>query len=190
LNRKRDILNKPFIIIYLALNIVILQYFFFFLLVFTFFYILKNDIFIIQLKNPKNMEDQTNTISLDEAKAYTQEWRNKESTYNSHQELNAFLIPAVDLQEALDLLKGQEGKTYVRAYIGVKHQARVSEEKLVIVATIADEDDSTIYRDLIYGKVDGIGATTPPSDPTNSGIFDFTYPCPTFCDPKSPIHKG
>jgi len=133
------------------------------------------------------MSDQTNTISLNDAKAYTQEWRSSDGRYNDHNKLNAFLIPAEDLQEALDLLEGQAGKTYVRAYIGVKNEGRLTEEKLVIVATIADEDDPTIYKDLIYGEIDGKGATDPGSA-VNSGIFDFTKPCPPFCDPKSPLN--
>lgn len=133
-------------------------------------------------------QNQTNTISLDEAKAWTQEWRSEDGRYNEHNECNGFLIPAADLQQALDLLEGQEGDTYVRAYIGVKNEGRVTEEKLVIVATIADEEDSTIYRDLIYGEVDGVGATEPPSSKVNSGIFDFSDPCPPACDDKSPLN--
>lgn len=137
------------------------------------------------------MSNQTNTISLDDAQTWATEWRDSESTYNAHNELNAFLIPADDLQQALDLLKGQTGKTYVRAYIGVKDLGNGnSEEKLMIVATKAEaqSDGTTIFRDLIYGKVDGIGATEPPTSSTDSGIFDFTDPCPPACDNKSPLN--
>jgi len=132
------------------------------------------------------MTDQTNTISLDEAISWTSQWRTVESTYNKHNELNGFLIPASDLQQVLDEMTTQTGVKKVRAYLGVDPTTNI--EKLVLVATEPEQMGRvTVYRDLIYGKVDGVGATEPPTSPLNSGLFDFSNPCPPDCDPKSPL---
>lgn len=112
-----------------------------------------------------------NTIDLEKAKRWANRWKKKEGHYNKHHKLNAFLIPKADLLEVL-----QEGIDAARAYIGVDDDGV---EKLMIVGTKYDEK-SGIYVDMIT-----VGDS---SDNSSDGdIYDFTEPCPTTCDPKSPL---
>ncbi len=136
------------------------------------------------------MSKEQNTISLDKAKAWTQEWRQDESDYNKYNQCNGFLVPAVDLEEALMEIRKQlkDRNVYVRVYLGVE----VSDtdpteftEKLIMVGTRPDpQDDGTIiYRDILPNE-DSKGSAL---DDTNGGgsIWDFTDPCPPACDDKS-----
>ena len=114
----------------------------------------------------------TNAISLNEAQRWAKRWSKKEGDYNKHHNLNAFLIPKVDLLEVL-----KEGVDAVRAYIGVDDNGV---EKLMIVGTKLDPKTG-IYVDMItvgIGNVEG----------EQDNIYDFTEPCPPAGDPKSPLN--
>lgn len=115
------------------------------------------------------MTDDVNTISLETAQNWARRWRGEEGTYNKHHELHAFLIPKVDLMELLDA-----GTDAVRAYIGVNEN---NVEKLMLVGTKYDET-TDIYIDKLPGRP---GA--------NGNIYDFTRPCPPFCDPESELNN-
>ncbi|HEY4628244.1 MAG TPA: hypothetical protein VIH02_03080 [Flavobacterium sp.] len=114
----------------------------------------------------------TNAISLNEAQRWAKRWSKKEGDYNKHHNVNAFLIPKVDLLEVLN-----EGVDAVRAYIGVDDNGA---EKLMIVGTKLDPKTG-IYVDMItvgIGNVEG----------EQDNIYDFTEPCPPAGDPKSPLN--
>lgn len=113
-----------------------------------------------------------NAISLPTAKKWAKRWSKKEGSYNSHHKVKAFLIPKVDLLEVLT-----EGVDAVRAYIGIDD---TNTEKLMIVGTKLNPVTG-IYEDLITV---GPGSGSEPDD-----IYDFTRPCPTDCDPSSPMFK-
>ena len=119
--------------------------------------------------------NEKNTISLKIAKDWTKRWRKMESTYNSHQDCRAFNIPLLDLQEVI-----AEGPTSVRAYIGVEKVIIEGEnvyiEKLMIVGV--DENG----KDMISSKDGEI------LDPESGFIYDFSRPCPSLCDPGSPLN--
>lgn len=115
------------------------------------------------------MKDQVNTIDLETAQRWAKRWRQEEGTYNSHHELHAFLIPKVDLTELLD-----ENVDAVRAYIGVDDD---NVEKLMMVGTKYDEV-TDIYVDMLPNRVIASG-----------NIYDFTRPCPSFCDPTSELNN-
>lgn len=119
-------------------------------------------------KQTENSKRDSNTkISLVKAKRWAARWRKEEGTYNEHHKLYAFLIPKDDLTGVL-LEKDVEA---VRAYIGVEIKSDgTPEEKLMIVG------------------VDENGADMLPRDTKNKGsIYDFTRPCPSACDPNSPL---
>lgn len=125
-----------------------------------------------------------NAIPLKTAQNWTKRWRNNESSYNKYNELNAFLIPSIDLAEVL----AEKGSDYVRAYIGVekieattKGEKPTYVEKLMFVATQFNPTTG-IYEDLI---TDGIGSATNEQE----GIYDFSQPCPPNGDPNSPLNQ-
>lgn len=129
------------------------------------------------------MSQQDKKIDLPTAQTWTANWRNSESDYNKHNECNAFLIPAQDLQGALEEMQGQSGQQYIRAYLGVDTSTTPSTEKLIIVGTKPEtqRDGSVIYRDLVQGYASAV------ADGKDGSIWDFTEPCPPNCDNDSPI---
>lgn len=116
------------------------------------------------------MEKNTNTISLETAQTWARKWRKEEGTYNAHHEVHAFLIPKNDITQLLE-----EGVDAVRAYLGVDEN---DEEKLMIVGTKYNERTDT-YVDM-----------TPVSKINEGLIYDFTRPCPPFCDMSSALNNA
>ena len=124
-----------------------------------------------------------NTITLQVAKKWAKKWRKQEGTYNQHHECRAFTIPKIDLQEVL----AEDGVVNVRAYLGIEvftdpdTGAEVTEEKLMIVGV--DKNN----KDMISTKKGEDGSLI--SDPEEGDdIYDFSRPCPTYCDPGSPLN--
>lgn len=111
-----------------------------------------------------------NAITLPTAKKWADRWSKKEGAYNNHHKVKAFLIPKADLLEVLS-----EEVDAVRAYIGIDDN---NTEKLMIVGTKLNPVTG-IYEDMITVEV---GNGSVPDD-----IYDFTEPCPSACDPKSPM---
>lgn len=121
-----------------------------------------------------------NTISLDEAKKWAENWRDLESDYNKYNKCIAFNIPKIDLQEVL----AEDGVESIRAYIGVKEttnsKGKVTfEEKLMIVGVDENGKDMIPFSDENSLSLQGA---------EQSGIFDFTEPCPNMCDESSPLN--
>ncbi|TDE07726.1 hypothetical protein [Flavobacterium sandaracinum] len=114
-----------------------------------------------------------NSIPLKTAQKWAKRWTKREGNYNKHHHVNAFLIPKVDLLEVL-----AEGVDAVRAYIGVDD---AGVEKLMIVGTKFNPETG-IYVDMITV---GVGNSAGAED----DIYDFTAPCPTACDPSSPMFQ-
>jgi len=112
-----------------------------------------------------------NSISLQTAKSWAKNWRSKESTYNKYHECKAFNIPKIDLQEVL----AEKGVASIRAYIGVDANG---EEKLMIVGVNAQG------KDMLTLTKDGTLAAD------GGAIYDFSKPCPTECDPESPLNES
>jgi hypothetical protein len=124
-----------------------------------------------------------NTITLQTAKKWAKKWKKEEGTYNSHHDCRAFNIPKIDLLEVL----AEDGVASVRAYLGINvftdpdTSKKVSEEKLMIVGVDAEG------KDMISTKKGENGDLI--SDPEGDGdIYDFTRPCPSYCDPESPLN--
>lgn len=140
------------------------------------------------------MSKEENTISLDEAKAWTQEWRQDESDYNKYNQCNGFLVPAVDLEEALMEIRKQlkDKNVYVRAYLGVEKSDTdpvTFTEKLILVGTRPDPqpDGTIIYRDILPRDSMGNAASLAVGDGGGS-IWDFSNPCPPYCDDSSALN--
>ena len=143
------------------------------------------------------MSTSNNLISIEEAKTWTEKWQT-----DCPDNCKAFLIPTIDLVEALEemgvLKKKKNGdyrlrkvnKTGVRAYMAIDENTEEGGgEKLLIVGTRIDCNG--VHRDIIEGEKpssceDGkINAAV--SNLEGSGVFDFTEPCPNNCDQDSPL---
>lgn len=138
---------------------------------------------------------EKNTISLDVAQKLVKQWR-KTCPNNC----KAHLIPALDLTQVLKemgiLVK--RGNDYilddsklpdngVRAYLAIDEDLVDKPgkgEKLVIVGTTREVESGgkIVHRDIINTG----GATLEKAEDT--GIYDFTHPCPNDCDPNSPLY--
>ena len=83
------------------------------------------------------------------------------------------------------VFKINEGENeYARAYMGIDKETSVGGgEKVILVGTkkIPFSKGEDIYRDIINGsEEDG-------DNDEGSGVFDFSRPCPNYCDPESPL---
>ena len=144
--------------------------------------------------NPENI------ISLDIAKNWGQRWNLFSSNFNKERikkikkdgkytKTKAFFIPITDLIEAINEVNGTNydpelGNKVdgVRAYIGVEETSPdVYEEKLMIVGVKNNKDILPDRKDndseIIAMVEDGAGS-----------VFDFTKPCPSYCDLNSPLY--
>ncbi|QXP60340.1 hypothetical protein [Olleya sp. HaHaR_3_96] len=140
-----------------------------------------------------------NEVTLENAKTWAKKWQT-ENKYHC----NAFLMPAIDLIEALlemNVLVKQDDGNYslqnvessgVRAYMAIDQEIENGYgEKLLLVGTKVDCKD--IHRDIIEDEkpsgCDNCDVNAAVDKLNGSGIFDFTSPCPSDCDLNSPLHN-
>ena len=138
------------------------------------------------------------SIEITEAKAWARNWQ-----IACPNNCKAFLMPVDDLLvclEEMGVLQSEGSGKYtlnnvdqsgVRAYMAIDpNEKRGGGEKLLLVATQKDSDG--IHRDIIRGEIidkDGVeaGLDVQASNLIGSGVYDFTDPCPSECDPNSPL---
>lgn len=134
------------------------------------------------------MSQQDKTIPLATAITWTSDWRTKNPST-----CRAFLIPIEDLRGVLAEIEAQPNpnneELYARAYLAIdKTQLNPQlQEKLVIVGTKPEQvtvsgSTSTVYRDLLPSAA---GSNV---EDSGNNIYDFTKPCPTYCDDNSPLN--
>lgn len=147
------------------------------------------------------MSNAKNVVNIIDAKEWARRWQT-----TCPNNCKAFLIPAIDLIEALKEMnvlvpvKGSENYTLndidnsgVRAYMAIdKNTKEGGGEKLLIVGTKTDSRGK--HRDIIEGAIPGdstdardVTINTLLSSRIDSGVFDFTHPCPNDCDENSPL---
>lgn len=130
-------------------------------------------------------------IPVAKAAEWTALWREK-----CPNNCKAFLLPVEDLigvlkemnilqEQEVGIYKINEGENqYARAYMGIDKETTVGGgEKVILVGTKKEpfSKEKFIYRDIINGSVeDG-------DDDNGTGVFDFSRPCPNYCDPESPL---
>lgn len=135
--------------------------------------------------------NKDNEISLDQGKRWTTLWREA-----SPDHCKAFLIPVSDLVgilEEMEVLQKVKGEYYIikeghdkgiRAYMGIDPKEKMGGgEKLVLVGTKKeiDKEGRIVHRDIINEQIAA-------AESENSGIYDFTEPCPDACDGESPLN--
>lgn len=140
---------------------------------------------------------QRNTVTLKHAKKWTKLWQG-----NNPGHCKAFLIPAQDLTAVLKemkvLVQNPSGEYVldesklpdngVRAYMAIDTTNGAGKdngygEKLVIVGTErkVQNGGEVLHNDIIHNQ------QNPTSE--DSGIYDFTTPCPSECDQNSPLYN-
>lgn len=152
-------------------------------------------------------------VKLDDAIDWTKNFRG--SAPGKMKVAKAFLIPVEDLVGMLvemNILVEKPGGLYsldegndndIRAYVGVdpteKNAKKAGGQKLVMVATQkfpdATQPNGYMYRDIINHKIDNKGPVINANpnyvagdDDPDTGIYDFTEPCPDACDKNSPLY--
>ena len=118
-----------------------------------------------------------NTICLDTAVAWTTAWRAQDGVFTDHQDLKAFLIPQDDLKEVL----AEPNVVNVRAYIGI--DTTDDNKPHLIIVGINEAGEDVIYAAAGEGCDDEDGTK-------NTGLYDFSQPCPTTCDINSPLYSS
>mgnify|MGYP000684062143 CR=1 FL=1 len=156
------------------------------------------------------MGKKNNQISLKKAIKWTERWREK-----CPNNCKAFSIPVQDMVAVLKEIgviqeAGNTGlyvideKTPngVRAYMAIDPALEGEPgggEKIILVGTepqIDFDQKKVVQRDIINGKLDNKGPFVDPKnsllgeDEIDTGIYDFSQPCPNFCDFESPLANG
>jgi hypothetical protein len=149
----------------------------------------------LNITNKTNMSQNNlpeKGITIRQAKEWTAAWQSQNPKHSK-----AFLIPMeaiVELLKELNVLEsnGAGGHTLntnnpltpaLRAYLAVGPDAQgTEEEKLVLVGAVAVGAE---YQDQVEETTNKLKVTL-----SGSGAFDFTFPCPRYCDPKSPLNHG
>ena len=167
---------------------------------------LKSPNFSLSL-NQQNHDTMSNRknyqIPLSEAQLWTTIWRIACPT-----NCKAFLIPIEDLMGVLTemgvLEQNPDGSyTYdegsnrdIRAYMGInpKNKKGNPEDKILLVGTekVPNGQGGYKYKDIINGHVweKGDDMSMIGDGDDDSGVYDFTEPCPDACDDDSPINGG
>ncbi|EDM43581.1 hypothetical protein SCB49_08323 [unidentified eubacterium SCB49] len=130
-------------------------------------------------------------ITIEDAIDWTAAWQSK---YPNNSK--AFLLPMeaiINLLKELNVLEldATRSGTYklntnnplnpaIRAYLGIgPDENGVTTEKMVLVGAVEVGDE---YQDQVEGTSNSLKVPL-----SGSGAFNFCYPCPVFCDKKSPL---
>ncbi|MFC6099424.1 hypothetical protein [Olivibacter domesticus] len=113
-------------------------------------------------------------IPLKEAITWTKNWRKYKQSHGKkkNEYIRAF---RVDLAE-LDEIRREKGTEHVRIYFGLEEKDGVMIEKLVLVG-VDDEDNDIIDIKSLSAQ------------PTSSGTFDFSKPCPPTCSEENVLNS-
>lgn len=124
-----------------------------------------------------NLPIPLNTISVKDAAGYTANWRELWGAF-IHPEniLRAFYFSLSDIKNIADM----NNVAGVRVYVGLKDIHDASSVKLIMVPVSENEGNP----DILYL----LGGSADPESPTT--IYDFTKPCPSFCDVNSPLYDN
>jgi hypothetical protein len=119
---------------------------------------------------------QPNTIGLEMAVNMTTNWRNYLGKAMG-ENFRGFLIPFADIQNIMEIHKDKD-LMGVRGYMSLADENTLSSVRFILVPV--DSDGKDIVDMHVVGDAD---------DDTQSTIYDFTQPCPAFCDMKSPLYS-
>jgi hypothetical protein len=119
---------------------------------------------------------QPNTIGRELAISMTTKWRNYLGK-KMGENFRGFLIPFADIQDIMDIHK-EKNIMGVRGYMSLADENNLSSLRFILVPVDSDG------RDMLDIHLEG-----DTDDDVQSTIYDFTQPCPAFCDVKSPLYS-
>lgn len=134
----------------------------------------------------------TNCITLDEAKARTENWRkfisNPSAAAVMQQIPKAVYISKSDIISMYKSLENDPALVGARAYftLDVDPIVETKENIVTFCMVMVKECESSPCGEDVIPSQNGMGD----GDDDDTGIYDYTRPCPDFCDPKSPLYNG
>ncbi len=126
-------------------------------------------------------------VKLEDAQSATENWRNWMSDNNVQETVhtNAFFIPIGDLVALISMLQNNYPNMIgVRAYVGMGDPPENGGSALKLLLVGVNPSALTITPDPGVDIIANIG---------ESGlvtVYDFTSPCPKFCDADSSLMKN
>ncbi|MDT3403882.1 hypothetical protein [Mucilaginibacter terrae] len=130
----------------------------------------------------------TNCISLDDAVKRTENWRkfisNPSAAAVMHAIPKAVYISKSDIVAMYKSLEENSEFTGARAYFTLKYDPKVETEKNIVtfcMVMVRECSYSRCGEDVLPLLRNEVGT----GDDDDTGIYDYTRPCPDFCDPKS-----
>jgi len=114
------------------------------------------------------LNKEQDTIPLEQAQEWSSRWKEGGAKFLVNNVLKAFLIPGVDLKEVL----AEEGVQDVRTYFGVDREGQPH----LMVVGVDENGNDMIDEDKLVNEQNGWH------------IYDFSLPCPTTCDVRSPLY--
>lgn len=98
--------------------------------------------------------------------------------------MKAFFVPIADLRAVLELAQEDSGMHVagMRIYFRLKNEQDDLSQLQAMIVPVVQEPNLEYLRDWIERK-------HIKDEGDDSLVFDFTKPCPTECDPKSPLSQ-
>lgn len=134
----------------------------------------------------------TDIISIPEAIQRTTNWREFMSA-NTKEGVDPRFIPKAVYISKTDIMEMAErfkDPTMVgaRAYFTLDNPAEELEKNIITfcLVMVRSCEGKECGEDVLYLSGGGLKD----GDDDDSGVYDFTQPCPSYCDPDSPLYNG
>ena len=131
---------------------------------------------------PDDIKFTSFPVKIDDAIKATSKWRSWMSENDVPEEVmtNAFFIPIGDLQALLAIVQDQYQEAIgVRAYVGMGDPNPDGGSTLKLLLVAVNPSPEPIDPDPGVDIIENIGSTDYVT------VYDFTSPCPKFCDASS-----
>ena len=129
-------------------------------------------------------------ISVPEAVEKTTNWRNfmESKTADTKRIPKAVYISKEDITDMAKQCAADDTIAGVRAYFTLDSEAAEEVKNIVtfVMVLVRTSDEKPFGDDVLYMEPNGVGGNVG----GNSNVYDYTKPCPDFCDPDSPLFTG
>ena len=129
-------------------------------------------------------------ISVPEAIEKTTNWRNfmEAKTADTKRIPKAVYISKEDITDMAKQCAADDTIAGVRAYFTLDSEAAEEVKNIVtfVMVLVRESDTKPFGDDVLYVENNGVGGNVG----GDSNVYDYTKPCPDFCDPDSPLFTG